>query len=91
MILIDETHDFENQKIVGKKTASCILKWNKENTNYFPEGDAVLNIGEMEDMFLNLGFGKAETRCILSALILVGAKFNKKGVGAKFNKRGIDE
>lgn len=80
MILITETHDFDNQKIVGKIAASRLLKYNRENTNYFPEGDAVLNIGDMEDMFLNLGFGKAETRCILAALILVGAKFNKKGV-----------
>lgn len=80
MILIDEPHDFENSKIVGKIAAARILKYNKENTNYFPEGDAVLNIGDMEDMFLNLGFGKAEARCILAALILVGAKFNKRGL-----------
>lgn len=80
MILIDEPHDFENQKIVGKTAAARVLKYNGENTNYFPEGDAVLNIGDMEDMFLNLGFGKAETRCILAALILVGAKFNERGV-----------
>lgn len=80
MILIDEAHDFENQKIVGKTAAGRVLKYNRENTNYFPEGDAILNIGDMEDMFLNLGFGKAETRCILSALILVGAKFNKRGI-----------
>lgn len=78
MIFIDEAHDFENQKIVGKTTAARVLKYNRENTNYFPEGDAVLNIGDMEDMFFNMGFGKAETRCILSALILVGAKFNKR-------------
>ena len=79
MILITETHDFDNQKTVGKIAASRILKYNREKTNYFPEGDAVLNIGDMEDMFLNLGFGKAEANCILAALILVGAKFNKRG------------
>ena len=80
MIFVDETCDFENQKIVGKTAAARLLKYNRVNTNYFPKGDAALNYGDMEDMFLNLGFGKAETRCILAALILVGAKFNKRGI-----------
>ena len=47
----------------------------------FLHGDCgALQGGESGGVFLNLGFGKAETRCILAALILVGAKFNKRGI-----------
>lgn len=69
-------------KFATKTAARETLNRYKADTAYFPEeGQNALSMESMKDMLRNdMRFGVAETNCILAALVLAGAKFNKKGV-----------
>jgi len=59
-----------------KTYAKQIIAQQKDNTSYY---DNTLTYTEMYEMFrYRFQFGEAETACIISALVLSGAKFKEE-------------
>lgn len=69
----EEADEFEEPEYFSEDKALTMLDAYKERTGYF-DGD--MTYGGMYDMLRNrMKFGEAETRVIISALTLCGAKF----------------